>query len=191
MTYFKQNDPPPTEKYSPLIHSLYSLGFWVRFTLFSIIWILLTGWQPSSWAVGGVFIIMASSLSLLLAPQQQQTAQSKINPVNLFSFFCYFFMQSLRGGWDTAKLALRPKQKILPGVIKYPIEIVNESHIFTFMQVLSLLPGTVSAQHNDREIRIHVLDFNSFNRAEIDNCYARVSKLLGSPDQPLVDKGGS
>lgn len=191
MTYFKQNAPPPTERYSNLIHSLYSLGFWVRFTLFSIIWILLTGWQPSSWSVGVVFIIMASSLSLYLAPQQQQTERGQINPTKLFSFFCYFFIQSLRGGWDTAKLALRPKQKLSPGVIKYPIEIVNESHIFTFMQVLSLLPGTVSAHQNGREISIHVLDFNSFNRAEIDNCYARVSKLLGSPDQPLVDKGDS
>jgi multicomponent Na+:H+ antiporter subunit E len=191
MTFFKQNAPPPTERYSNLIHSFYSLRFWVRFTLFSIIWVLLTGWQPSSWSVGVVFIIMASSLSLYLAPQQQQTERRQINPTTLFSFFCYFFIQSLRGGWDTAKLALRPKQKLSPGVIKYQIEIVNESHIFTFMQVLSLLPGTVSGHQEGREISIHVLDLNSFNRAEIDNCYAWVSKLLGSTNQPLVDKRDS
>jgi multicomponent Na+:H+ antiporter subunit E len=191
MTYFKQNAPPPTERNSNLIHSFYSLGFWVRFTLFTIIWILLTGWQPSSWLVGGVVIIMASSLSLYLAPQQQQTERGQINPAKIFLFFCYFFIQSLRGGWDTAKLALRPKQKFSPGVIKYQIEIVNESHIFTFMQVLSLLPGTVSAHQKGREISIHVLDLNSFNRAEIDNCHAWVRKLSGSTDQPLVDKRDS
>jgi multicomponent Na+:H+ antiporter subunit E len=136
-----------------------------------------------------VFIIMASSLSLYLTPQQQ-TERGQINPAKLFSFFCYFFIQSLRGGWNTAKLAFRPKQKLSPGVIKYPIELVNESHIFTFMQVISLLPGTVSAEHNGREVIIHILDLNSFSRAEIDECYAWVSKLLNNRSQSLVDKRG-
>lgn len=191
MTYFKENAPPTTQRSSRLIRSLFSMGFAFRFIFFSIIWILLNGWQPNSWSVGVVFIVLASLFSLHLASKQQNAAPGQLNPTSLFSFFCYFFLQSLRGGWDTAKLALQGKQQLSSGVIKYPIQMVNESHIFTFMQVLSLLPGTVSAQHNGREISIHVLDLNSFNRAEIDNCYLRVGKLLGSTTQPLIVKGGS
>jgi multicomponent Na+:H+ antiporter subunit E len=187
VTDLKKNNNSPTIGYSSLILLLSNVGFWLRLALFCIIWVLLTGWQLSSWSVGGVFIIMASLLSLYLAPQQQ-TVPGKINPTKLFLFFCYFFIQSLRGGWSTAKLALRPKQKLSPGVIKYPIELVNESHIFTFMQVISLLPGTISAEHNCREVIIHILDLNSFSRAEIDNCYAWVSKLLNNRAQTLVDK---
>ncbi len=187
MTDFKRHAPPPTKRYSNPIHLLSRLGFWIRFTLFSSIWILLSGWQPSSWPVGVVFIILASSLSLYLAPQQQ-TVLRQIKPTKIFSFFCYFFIHSLRGAWVTAKLALKPKQTLLPGVIQYPIDMVNESHIFTFMQVISLLPGTVSAEYNGREVSIHILDLNSFSRAEIDDCFARVSQLLGQTEQPPDDR---
>ncbi len=187
MTDFKQDAPLPTKIYSRLIQLLSRLGFWIRFTLFSLIWILLTGWQPGSWPLGVVFIIMASSLSLYLAPQQPIVAR-QIKPAKLCSFWCYFFIHSLRGAWVTAQLALKPKQTLLPGVINYPIDMVNESHIFTFMQVISLLPGTVSAEHHGGEVRIHILDLNSFSRADIDDCFARVSKLLGKTKQPLVEQ---
>jgi multicomponent Na+:H+ antiporter subunit E len=148
---------------------------------------LLTGWQPSSWGVGAVFIITASGLSFYLAPERPKTVQCLNNPTKVISFFCYFFVQSLRGGWDTAKLALIPKSTLSPGVIRYPIDLVNESQIFIFMQVLSLLPGTVSAQLNGRELSIHVLDLNSFNQGEIDDCLERVRQLLVSAAESSND----
>jgi multicomponent Na+:H+ antiporter subunit E len=169
---------------------LIRLRFWVRFTLFSILWALLTGWQPSSWGVGVVFISMASALSLYLAPKQRQTEQWLSYPMKLIPFLHYFLVQSLRGGWDTAKLALMPKSKLSPGFIRFHSDLANESQIFTFMQVLSLLPGTVSAEQNGRELTIHVLKLSSFNRAEIDDCQVRVSQLFASREQSLVDEGG-
>lgn len=156
-----------------------SVDFWIRVALFSGFWLLLTGWQPSSWGVGAVFVLMASLLSLYLTAKQRQTEQWQINPTKCLSFLYYFFVQSLRGGWDIAKLALVPKSKLSPGVIIYHTDLVTESQIFTLMQVLSLLPGTVSANQSGCEITIHVLNLNTFNRAEIDDCQMRISELLG------------
>jgi multicomponent Na+:H+ antiporter subunit E len=157
-----------------------SIEFWIRIALFSVFWMLLTGWQPSSWGVGAVFVIMSSSLSLFLTDKQQQTKNWIINPTKSISFLFYFFEQSLRGGWDIAKLALIPQSKLSPGVITYHTDLVTESQIFTLMQILSLLPGTVSAHRQDCEITIHVLNLNAFDRTEIDDCQLRVSELLGS-----------
>ena len=165
-----------------------TFDFWIRVILFSIFWALLTGWQLNSWGVGAVFIFMASSLSLYLTAKQRQTEQWLINPTKSVSFLYYFFVQSLRGGWDIAKLALRPKAKLSPGVIVYHSDLVTESQIFTLMQVLSLLPGTVSAKRRGCEITIHVLNLSSFDRAEIDDCQERVMELLGSRAQLLGGK---
>jgi multicomponent Na+:H+ antiporter subunit E len=156
-----------------------SINFWIRIALFSAFWMLLTGWQPSSWGVGAVFIITASSLSLFLT-DKQQTKNWLINPTKSLSFLFYFFVQSLRGGWDIAMLALVPRSKLSPGVITYHTDLVTESQIFTLMQFLSLLPGTVSAHRQGSEITIHVLNLNAFDRAEIDDCQLRVSELLGT-----------
>jgi multicomponent Na+:H+ antiporter subunit E len=168
-----------------------SIDFSIRVTLFSIFWLLLTGWQPNSWGVGVVFITMASSLSLFLTGKQRQSEEWLINPTKSIPFLFYFFAQSLRGGWDIAKLALIPNSKLSPGVIIYQTDLVTESQIFTLMQVLSLLPGTVSANRTGGEITIHVLNLNSFNRTEIDDCQRRVIQLLGSRAQLLVGKEDS
>jgi len=157
----------------------FSIDFSVRVALFSIFWLLLTGWQPNSWGVGTVFITMASSLSLFLK-NKQQSEQWLIKPTKSIPFLFFFIAQSLRGGWDIAKLALIPNSKLSPGLIIYQTDLVTESQIFTLMQVLSLLPGTVSANRSGREITIHILNLNSFKRSEIDDCQMRVSELLGS-----------
>jgi multicomponent Na+:H+ antiporter subunit E len=168
-----------------------SFDFWIRVTLFSVFWLLLTGWQPNSWGVGAVFIFMASSLSLTLTTKQRQTEQWLINPTKYIAFLYYFFVQSIRGGWDIAKLALIPKSKLSPGVIIYHTDLETKSQIFTFMQVLSLLPGTVSAKHWGGVVSIHVLNLNSFNKSELDDCQLQISELLGSPDQLLRNRGDS
>jgi multicomponent Na+:H+ antiporter subunit E len=170
---------------------LICLGFWIRLSLFSTLWFLLTGWQPSSWGVGAVSITMASVLSFYLAPKHRQTEQRPAYSMTLILFLYYFFVQSLRGGWETAKLALMPKPKLSPGFIRFHSNLANESQIFTFMQVLSLLPGTVGAEQNGRELTIHVLNLHAFNQAEIDDCQVRVSQLFASREQSFVDESGA
>ena len=82
----------------------------------------------------------------------------------------YFPVQSLRSDWDTARLPLLPKSRPSPGLISYQINLANESPVFTFLEIFSLLPGTVSTEKKGDEITIHVLNLNSFNRADIDDC---------------------
>jgi multicomponent Na+:H+ antiporter subunit E len=165
------------------------LDFWIRVALFSVSWLILTGWQPNSWAVGAVSIIMASILSLQLTVTQEQAKPWQINPKKLISCLYYFFVQSLRGGWDIAKLALMPKSKLSPGEITYHTTLVTESHILTLMHLLSLLPGTVSAKRCGCEITIHVLNLNSFNSTEIDDCQMLISELFCSQTRLFSDKG--
>jgi multicomponent Na+:H+ antiporter subunit E len=134
---------------------------------------------------------MASVLSFYLAPKHRQAEQWLVYSMKLLPFLYYFFVQSLRGGWDTAKLALMPKPKLSPGFIRFHTNLANESQIFALMQVISLLPGTVSAEHNGHVLIIHVLKLHGFNRAEIDDCQVRVSQLFASREQSLVDESGA
>lgn len=188
MSRLDQNITLPSSKQSFGFRSLISGSFWIRVTLFSIFWAMLTRWEQSSLAVGVVFISIASLLSLYLTQEQQQKPQRQIGPLGLVSFLSYFSLQSLRGGWAIARLALSPQAKLSPGFIKYHTDLATDSQVFAFMQVLSLLPGTVCAKQNGRELTIQVINMNSFNRAEIDDCQMRIKKLLGAPVRPPIDE---
>lgn len=152
-------------------------AFAIRLIFFSLLWILFTGWKPESWVIGIFFVMMASLLSLHLAPKNN-SAVSRFNLKYLPSFLYYFSAQSIRGGWSTARLALTPTKKTSPGFYKYQTDFVNPSDIFTFMQILSLLPGTVSTDENNGEITLHVLDIHCFDLAEVEKCYQLVCQLL-------------
>ncbi len=181
-----KNEPPSSQRMFRF-RWVISLAFLMRVISFSILWALLARWEKSSLGVGIVFISMASLLSLYLAQEQQKTKQWLRSPLSLLSFLYYFCAQSLRGGWDIARLALTPKPNLSPGFIKYHTDLANESQVFTLMQVLSLLPGTVSAKQNCRELTIHVMNMNSFNLTEIDDCQMRIRTLLGTPIKAQVD----
>ncbi|MBA6292729.1 Na+/H+ antiporter subunit E [Colwellia sp. MB3u-70] len=187
MKIIKQNNELSSSPSAFSFRSVLSWRFLIRFALFSLFWGLLTRWQQNSLGLGIVFIAMASVLSLYLAPQQKKRHQWLKKPFNILSFLYYFYVQSLRGGWSIAKLALSPKLKLSPGFIKYHTDLANDSQVFTFMQVLSLLPGTVSARQNAQELTIHVLDMNTFNQAEIDDCQIRIKQLLDTSGQSLID----
>jgi hypothetical protein len=55
------------------------------------------------------------------------------------------------------------------------------------MQGLSLLPATLSAKENAQNLTIYVLDMNTFNQVEIDDCQRRIKQLLDTSGQPLID----
>jgi multicomponent Na+:H+ antiporter subunit E len=188
MKRLNEGNEAPRAKRTFSFRSVISWAFLIRVVFFSIFWALLVRWQQSSLGVGIVFITIASLLSLYLAQGIQQKNQWLRSPLNLLSFLQYFIVQSLLGGWTIAKLALTAKPNLAPGFITYYTNLANESQVLTFMQVLSLLPGTVSAKQNGPVITIHVMNMNEFDHAEIDDCQLRISKLLGTPVQPFGEE---
>ncbi len=186
MNLLNQTSELPSSRRTFSFRSVISWGFLIRVLLFGLLWGLLARWEQNSLGVGIVFIFIASLLSLYLAQEQQKGNQWFRSPLRLLSFVHYFGVQSLRGGWVIAKLALSPKPNLSPGFIKYHTDLASESQVFTFMQVVSLQPGTVSAMQNGRELTFHVMDTNSFNSAEIDDCQLRIKNILGSPAQSPV-----
>lgn len=157
----------------------------MRLAVFSFLWLLLSEWQLSALPVGSIFIIAASLLSFYLAPTPRPITRPFKYSAKALAFLFYFAEQSLRGGWGIAKLALKPKLEISPGFFLYRTSLSNDSQIFTFMQVLSLLPGTVSAGREGCELSIHVLDLASFNRSDIEDCQRWVTQLT-APEKELL-----
>jgi multicomponent Na+:H+ antiporter subunit E len=163
--------------------SLVSYEFGIRLAVFSIVWLFLTEWQLNSLMVGSIFIVAASLLSVYLAPKYRHTAQLLKSPKKIVLFLSYFAIQSVRGGWDIAKLALIPTSKTSPGIIHYRTNLIDDSQVFTLIQILNLLPGTVSACRDGRDLSIHVLDLSSFKQSDIDDCQWWVTQLIGTEQE--------
>ncbi|HMB16356.1 MAG TPA: Na+/H+ antiporter subunit E [Pelovirga sp.] len=131
---------------------------WSRFFLrlggCLFLWWVLTGGSPSSWIIG----VPTIALALWFMGTAPQTPPRYLSFVGLIHFIPYFLLQSVRGGIDVARRAYSPALPLDPQIIDFPLKLpVGHAQIF-FINSVSLLPGTLSADLNGTTLKVHVLD---------------------------------
>jgi len=131
---------------------------WSRFILrlggCLLLWWVLTGGRPSSWIIG----VPTIALALWVMSSAPQSPTWQISFVGLIRFIPYFLLQSVRGGIDVAHRAYSMSLPLDPQIIDFPLNLpAGRAQIF-FLNSVSLLPGTLSANLVGTTLKVHVLD---------------------------------
>lgn len=151
--------------------------FFLRILVFSTVWFVLTGSDTSSWIVGIPAVLFASKLSLTLTP----SSQYRISLAGTVRFIPYFLYQSFHGGIDVMRRAISLQQLLNPGLISYTTILPEGSARIFFVNTISLLPGTLSAELYNNVITIHTLDRDLPIWANIQKLEYHVAALLHIP----------
>lgn len=145
----------------------------VRVLLFVLIWYILTGGAIGSWLVGIPIVILATLVSVALLPP------ISVSPSGIIRFLPFFIWHSLRGGIDVAKRALHPQMAISPVLFDYRFGLPpGVSRVF-MANVVSLLPGTLSAELHQDILRVHVLDEMGAFAEELNLLEKQVAVVFG------------
>jgi len=154
---------------------------------FAGLWLLLTEGELSSWVIGIIVVPFSAWLSVMLfkdtridsdRPAESASKIQSIDFLRLLQFSPFFLIQSIRGGWQTATLAIRPSMPVSPGFFRYNISLQGRSARMFFMHLVSLLPGTVSARLEDDQLLIHALEISPQNSNDIKLCEQQVARLF-------------
>ncbi|MCG8017098.1 MAG: Na+/H+ antiporter subunit E [Candidatus Thiodiazotropha sp. 'RUGA'] len=155
-----------------VVNPLYTLSI---LALLSLLWLLLTGEDWSSWLVGLPVVILATwSILLLRAP-----TEGRFNLMGFFRFLPYFIWESVLGGIDVASRVVGPKMRIAPGFLSYQMRLSHPSARRLFVNSLSLLPGTLAADLDGDTLQIHALDRAIDPDAELKRLEQMVSAVYG------------
>jgi len=144
----------------------------IRVGLFTLFWWILTDGDSSSWLVGLPTIALAVIVSCYFLPQTSIV----VTAIPKFSLF--FLNHSLRGGFDVAWRAFHPKLPLTPDVIEYPLQLPHELSRIFMVNIVSLLPGTLSAGLEHDVLKVHVLDANTNFVAELELLEKNVAGLF-------------
>jgi multicomponent Na+:H+ antiporter subunit E len=104
----------------------------------------------------------------------------------------FFLKASLISGLDVVRRALHPKMRLHPDLIDYRLSLATEAARIFMADVVSLLPGTLSADLAGGRLTIHVLDRNMPVHAELEALEERVAAMLeaGVPRRTPIEGGG-
>jgi multicomponent Na+:H+ antiporter subunit E len=167
-------DPPPT----PATGLSGWWGWLRRVALFAVLWWILTGGAADSWLVGAPVVVVAAWLSLRL------WSRPLLSPLGLLRFLPWFAWQSLAGATDVALRAFRPAMPLYPGIVRYRLRLPPGAPRVMLADVVSMQPGTLSADLLDDELVIHALDARHDLPAMLRDMEPRIAAVFGLRLEP-------
>ena len=147
-----------------------------RIILFAIIWWILTAAKSDSWVVGVPTVIISAFVSMALTNQSRNSWRI----LSIMRFAAFFAKASVRGGFDVARRVFHPRLPLNPDLVDYPLTLKKQSARILMANIISLLPGTLSVELQDKQIKVHVLDNNQDVRSELQAVESAVGALLSS-----------
>lgn len=99
-------------------------------------------------------VVLATGAALAL----RNPLALRIAPLAALKFSVFFAHHSFRGAWDVTKRAFHPRLPLNPGLVSYSLRLPEGPAQIFLVNVTSLLPGTLSADLEGRDLLLHVLD---------------------------------
>ena len=153
--------------------TLSSLVF--RISLFLLTWWVLTDGDASSWWVGLPAVLLSTIVSITLLPPVH------IKFIKLTAFIPLFLIYSIKGALDVALRVFHPHLPINPEMVKYSLSLPPGLPRVFMVNLVNLIPGTLTVQLKDNELTIHIMDSRHDFKTELNILEEQVTKIFGSP----------
>ena len=148
---------------------------WVRrVALVTVLWWLITGGDVAhSWVIGAPVVLLAAWLSRTL------WVDPPLSLAGLARFIPWFAYQSLAGAIDVANRALRPAMPLHPGLVRNHVRLPPGVCRVSLANVISMLPGTLSAELDGEDVVIHALDTRQDLHEMVIDLELRIAAVFG------------
>lgn len=158
----------------PISRSVLWRRFFLRLVVLSVLWGVLTEFRFDALAFGVPAVIAGAALVFLIpaAPGWRLSAQGGL------TFVLWFAVQSVRGAVDVARRAFSPSLPLRPGFRSYQPALPQGAPYIVFLNTITLLPGTLSAEVSEHNVVVHMLDTRADLDADLQALEHRVAALF-------------
>lgn len=152
-----------------------AVAFSIWTAVLASLWVILAGADPASWVIG----IPAVATALWAKSRLSDARVQGLSALGVIRFVPYFLRESVKGGVDVALRVLGPQVRVNPGYLDYPLRLRRPSARVLFLDVVNLLPGTLSADVQGDRAKIHTLDLGGDPTRPLMELEERVAALFG------------
>ncbi len=149
-------------------------GIFIHSVIYAAFWVALTRGDAASWVVGVPAIAWALWATGRLAPARIP----RIHLPSVLLFLPTFLKLSVHGGLDVARRAMAREVQLDPDLLEYPLRLPAGTARVLFMNLISLLPGTLSANLREDLLTVHVLDRGQDTRSALAHLEEDVARIF-------------
>jgi len=140
----------------------------------SVLWGLMTKWNPESLIVGVPTVLFAAWAYTKL----RNANRPPLAVVPGIRFGVFFLWASIVSGIDIALRVVAPRVRIAPGFITFTTELNSLPAQVFLANAVSLIPGTLSVGLEGRALLIHAIDIAQPNEANLRKLESLVGKMF-------------
>lgn len=155
------------------------IRFCLSTSLLFLIWLLLSGFLKTNLLVLGLLSSgLVSLLAIKLGLFSEDGQRLQIN-LRLPRYLPFLFKEIWYSNLHVAALILNPKLPIQPQTLRYQAKQKSDSGLAVHANSITLTPGTISVDINDKEILVHALSNTTAEGVRAGSIDKQVCKLEG------------
>jgi multicomponent Na+:H+ antiporter subunit E len=156
------------------------------FLILFAVWAMLNG--AEGWVTGLIAAALGGAVTAWLA----QGPPNRWNPFRLAAFTGFFLLESVRAGFDVAFRTLDPWMPVEPGFFDYPIRLPEGQPRTLLISIITLLPGTLSAELSGDGAHLVIHELTPGGRDAVLHLEDWIAWLFSLPEWPEYSpQGGS
>lgn len=136
---------------------------------------MFAGAEPKALLVGLATVILAALVGTGLSPARSWRWRWTAVP----RFLALFAWYSLTGGVDVASRACRPDLPLAPAMLPFTFRLPPGTARTFFANIVSLSPGTLSADWRGDTLLVHVLSRHAPVQRQLERMESAVGRLFG------------
>ncbi len=144
----------------------------------AVVWVLLSGQSsPLFLGLGLASVVFVTWLVHRMAKADGARLEFRLRPVATLRYGVWLFGQIVRANVEVARLALSPRRRVRPVVLRVPARQRTEVGRVLFANSITLTPGTVSVHLGESEVEVHALTRESADSLAGGEMGRRVEEL--------------
>lgn len=151
--------------------------FLVKIMVLGLIWGILTGFRVDAVVFGAVAVLAGAALVFVLP----DSPGWRLSPAGAVRFALWFARQSVLGAVDVSRRAFLPRMPLHPGFRTYRPALPDGAPRIMFVNTITLLPGTLSAEIAGESVIVHMLDSRADLDSDLKQLETRVAALFALP----------
>jgi multicomponent Na+:H+ antiporter subunit E len=145
----------------------------------AVVWWAMTEGDGGLWVYGVVVVAVATVVSLRLRPPRPAGGRMVPRLAAAGRLAGWFVRRSFVGGVDVARRALGRRLNLEPGIVEHRLRLPAGDARLLVVDMVSLMPGTLSCELDGDVLRVHALDVGSDVHNQLSELEERVARAAG------------
>lgn len=156
------------------------IGKWAL--LLAVFWLLLSGFLKPLLLIFGIISVFLVVFVLKRMDTQDEEQKAFDFGLNMIRYIVWLLKQVLTSSLEVVRLVWGSPKNVKPALAKVPVDKIPEDKRVLYTNSITLTPGTLSVDLDDKHVTVHALREASINAPKSGGISCRIKKQWGEKD---------